>query len=426
MWSALENLALRESLPKSLEPGDTIHDILVSGQLNRGQHNLHHLGQRRSSPYLLKQFFSLNTNAFLRWQNESRFAALPQTSVCTWPVEEWRGGTIAPFAEGGPLEIWLDQDEIPMDDRITTAHNLAAIIAYLHGAGIAHRNLTPSTIHIDNKGIVITDFGSAHFDLWDDFWADSLLPSCDSTCASPQLLQGIPHGFAEDTYAFGAILHLLLSGATPFNAIKRLLRPMLPGYIPPDALPDNPSIPLILRQLVTACLAPNHVDRPTMQEAAATLSSFSNAAVQPLPDIRSAVTNESLADRNRVMGFITDHSGSLGLFDEVLEMAKETPSIFLFVGLIPGNLPSGHAERYRGKLFKKMAQGLFRCRQANLTWSLRMMESFAPEKTGLELARQYRPDTALLVAPLKENTFFHSTDFLKSLAGLGIKTASVR
>ncbi len=77
MWSALENMAFRESLPIPLETGRSIHDILVRSQLSRGRYNLHFQGMRGLKPYLFKQFYCLDTNAFLRWQNEARFIGLP-------------------------------------------------------------------------------------------------------------------------------------------------------------------------------------------------------------------------------------------------------------------------------------------------------------------------------------------------------------
>lgn len=426
MWSALENMALRESLPKSLQAGDTVHDILVANQINRGRHNLHHLGRRRSRPFILKQFFSLNIDAFLRWQNEARFTALPQTEVCTWPVEEWRGGTIAPFAGGRPLEFWLDQDEVAMDDRLSVAYGLALAVASLHKAGITHRNLTPSTIHINESGVLITDFGTAQYDQWDDFWTDSILTPEDIGCASPEFLCGEIHRCAEDVHAFGVLLHLILSGSTPFGTIRKLFRPLLPGHVPPSALPTETGIPGQLRALTEACLSPTSTDRPTMDEAILALAPFSTTPLQLLPEILPPIDEATPTERNRVMCFITDHSGSLAVFDEALRIAKDAPSIFLFVGLIPGNLPSGHAERYRGKLFRKMGQGLMRCREANLSWSLRMMESMVPEKTGLELARQYRPDTAFLVGSRKEKNSFQRKEFIENLAALGIKAASIR
>lgn len=398
MWSALENIALRESLPKPLQPGQSVHDILVAGQLDRGRHNLHHLGRRRSQPYLLKQFYSINTDAFLRWQNEARFISLPQTSGYTWPCEEWRGGLIAPFPDGTPLDAWLGEDEYRLQDRLEIGAMLSLQVARLHASGIAHRGLSPSCIRIGDQGVSITDFGYARCDEWDDFWADSIMAPGDATCASPESLNGEDSAYNEDVHAFGAILHLLLSGKTPFGTIKMMLRPVMPKLVTPDALPETQSIPDTVRELVSACLSPTPSDRPFMDEAVSILAHACGQGRPPIEKIDIPPLDDSAADKNKVMVFVKDDNRAVSLFDATLRQAEDNPSVFLFVGLVPNNLPSGHAERFRGNMFKKLGQGLIRCRAAGVPWSLRVLENTDPERTAVELVRQYQPDQVYIGA----------------------------
>lgn len=425
MWSALENIALRESLPSPLKTGKSIHDILVAGQLDRGRYNLHHVGLRRSKQYLLKQFYSINTNAFLRWQNEARFIALPQTPGYTWPCEEWRGGLIMPFADGIPIDIWLGEDEHRLKDRLKVAARLAHQVSRLHASGIAHRDLSPSCIRIGAHGLSITDFGSARCEEWDDLWSDSFMEPGDKSCASPDFLKGKDCGYNEDVYAFGAILHLLLSGKTAFGSFKMLLRPTFPDYIAPSPLPKNHTIPNEVRMLVSACLAPMASDRPFMEEASAILDQFGEPQRPDIEKLSIPTDDATIDNKEKIIVFIKDDIRAVTLFDAALHYSTHTPSVFLFVGLIPNNLPSGHAERFKGNLFKKLGQGLMRCRAANLPWSLRVLENTDPGRTAVELIRLYQPDQVFVGESEKNKTPSFRRSFQTELAAEGTYIKSI-
>lgn len=124
------------------------------------------------------------------------------------------------------------------------------------------------------------------------------------------------------------------------------------------------------------------------------------------------------------MVFIGNDVHAPSLFDEALRTGQSTPSLFLFVGLIPANLPSGHAERFKAKLFAKLGPGLMRCREAGLSWSLRVLENTVPEKAALSFARHYQPDRIYIGGKPpngRRGTRFHTT---LTQAGIDILTIS--
>ncbi len=396
MWSALENAALRESLPTPLSASSSVHDILIAGQIRQTRHHLHYLGRRRSLPYLLRQYYSIAPDAFLRWQNEARFISLPPTTGYNWPTEEWRGGLIMPFQQGTLLDTWLNNTDHPLQQRLEVATRLADRIAVLHASGIAHRGLSPSNIHIAEHDVTIMNFGYSYCDQWDDFWSDSIMQSDDHTCSSPEFLMGENCLYAEDTHAFGVLIYLILSGNSPFSAIEHFLRPLFPSLIQPASLSNSIDAPPAVRELISACLAPSHADRPLMTEAASILS---QASENPLPEEEKIVipTQEQPSHpRKKVMVFIKADNRAIPLFDTVLQSASTEPAMFLFVGLLPGNLPSGHAERFRGNLFRKMGQGLLRCREKNVLWSLRVLEKSDHEAGAVDLINRYHPDAVFM------------------------------
>jgi len=395
MWSALENMAFRESLPIPLETGRSIHDILVRSQLSRGRYNLHFQGMRGLKPYLFKQFYCLDTNAFLRWQNEARFIGLPQHSGYIWPCEEWRGGLISPFQEGLQLGQWLEAKQPSLQVRLEKAEQLAQRITCLHRSGIQHRNLSPTNIWVADETLQISDFGTAACHGWDDFWTDSVLPVADDTLyASPESLQGKTCDQSHDMYAFGSLLYLLLTNKSPFGSVKQLLRQVMPGSVTPAPPPSTNGVSARIHDLATACMAADPTDRPTAAEAAQELNCYENSA-HPQERIQFS-PNPVGSNRRKIMVFIKDDERAVSLFDAAIRQAEQKPSLFLFVGLIPGNLPSGHTERFIGRLYRKLSQGLMRCRQHGLSWSLRVFENTVPERTARILFEQYRPDQAYL------------------------------
>jgi hypothetical protein len=355
---------------------------------------LQYLGQRRFISYLLKQFYCLDTNAFLRWQNEARCIDLPPTQGYIWPCEEWRGGLIAPWPDGVPLHTWLQCESRSLPDRIAMGLGLARRLAHLHEVGILHRNLSPSCVWISQKNLQLSDFGAACCRRWDDFWSDTHVPCGSPAFASPEALRGEPLGPEHDIYALGALLYVLLTGRPPFQGIRLLVRKVMPLFVLPEEKPFAEEVPPALYKVSLACLDRDPSCRPTAREVVSVLNEFGTwngqdqQLVLPPPRIKG--------HGQRIMVFIKGDERTTSLFDAAIEQALTEPSLFLFVGLIPGNLPSGHLERFKGRLYRKLAQGLMRCRKHHLVWGLRLLETLVPEYTALELIRQYRPSQILL------------------------------
>lgn len=396
MWSALENAALRESLPAPLAPGDLVHDILVSRQLEQTPYDLHYLGYRQSKQYLLKQFYSLDTNAFLRWQNEARFLDMPPTPGFIWPVEEWRGGLIFQFVGGITLRQWLRQNTRSKASRLCLAARIAQRIQVLHESGIAHRWISPDSIVIVDDDVLLTNFGNAKYDCWDDFWTDSPKMTGDKTCSSPEMLNGRECGFSEDIYGLGALLHIILAGKPPFDKTKQFLRKFIPNTVTPDTIPSLSYAPAPIRELAQACMDDDPGERPTIGEASEILTGYCENAGLHVEQIAVAIIAPQNTQPEKVMVFIKDDPKAITLFDQVIRQAEIRPSLFLIIGLIPNNLPSGHMERFKGSLFRKIALGLSRCREAGLPWSLRILEGTIPEVAARTLIDEYRPDRVLL------------------------------
>lgn len=454
MWGALENMAVRHSLPAALRPGDTVKSILVSGQLAGGRHMLRFLGYRRSVSYLLRQFYSVNTRAFMRWQNEARYRAPGPDADLLWPQEEWNGGLIYPLPQGAALPHWLSSGPGAVP-RLRAGLRLARVLSRLHAAGFAHRGLCPGCIFVSESRTMLGGFGLAARSGLDDLWSDTVRGCCSPAHDAPEVFTGQESGAAQDVFSFGALLRQLTVGTPPFGPLGRGVRWLAPSLARPAPFPVDSPYPDRVGLLVDACLAPVPDHRPTMAEVLQVLedcvdtpeSSRSGASCPSTPSTAapasssdpfsgpsperasgssSAGPGTSAASQAvsiggdgrqdcggeaaesahgadpdgrspaRIMVFVKGDELTAMLMDTVLHMAEREPCAFLFVGLVPLNLPSGHEQLFKGRLFRRLGEGLRRCRRAGVLWSLRVFENVDAERAGCELVELYRPDMVLL------------------------------
>ena len=132
---------------------------------------------------------------------------------------------------------------------------VAQALAYAHGRGVVHRDLTPSNILIERGSgrVVTTDFGLARIARSTGSLTATGVLLGTPEYWSPELALGRENGAAADLYALGCILFLLLSGRLPFEGEDRLavglrrahddapsLQSFLPdGHAPVAALVDS-------------------------------------------------------------------------------------------------------------------------------------------------------------------------------------------
>ena len=101
---------------------------------------------------------------------------------------------------------------------------VAQSLAYAHGRGVTHRDLTPSNILIERGSgrVVTTDFGLARIARTSGSLTTAGVLLGTPEYWSPELALGREHGAPADIYALGCILFLLLSGRLPFEGEDRL------------------------------------------------------------------------------------------------------------------------------------------------------------------------------------------------------------
>ncbi|HMO10565.1 MAG TPA: protein kinase, partial [Actinotalea sp.] len=156
-------------------------------------------------------------------------------------------------------------------------------LAYAHARGVLHLDLSATNVMVpvpdgrhDLAGAVLLDLGGA------TWLPEGGLVQVSPHFASPEIATGQDAGPRADVYSVGCLLHLLLTGRTPFRgAAQEVLEQQV------HRLPEPPSalridLPADVDQLVLATLAKDPADRPSVASLLARVGAL--AANDPGPD----------------------------------------------------------------------------------------------------------------------------------------------
>ena len=188
---------------------------------------------------------------------------------------------------GAPLAAGLDAGRrLSAADALRAARALAAGLAHLHGLGIVHRGLRPSSVLVDDVGtLAIADAGlaaPAHASLEHASLAHASLehggaPAGTLAYLAPEVARGEEPGPAADVYALGVMLYELAAGRLPYRAddLSGWLRAIASAPVAPLS---DPAVPPALAALIDRALSRPPGARPT----AAALSEALDAL--PLPE----------------------------------------------------------------------------------------------------------------------------------------------
>ena len=126
---------------------------------------------------------------------------------------------VMPFVEGETLREKLDREhQLPVDDAVQIAKNVAEALAYAHSQGVIHRDIKPANVLLQAGKPVISDFGIAL----------AVGAAGGGRLTETGLSLGTPHymspeqatgdqnvGPSTDIYALGAVLYEMLVGEPP-------------------------------------------------------------------------------------------------------------------------------------------------------------------------------------------------------------------
>jgi serine/threonine protein kinase len=190
-------------------------------------------------------------------------------------IHEGRPYLVLDHVSGRNLEQAFNGNQPSAREAARLIAESARVVAYAHGRGVVHGDITPRNILIDIHGRPrLIDFGLANFA---NAWGASSGPRGGTPeFLPPEILAGgdqpassLPAG---DIFGLGATLYWLLTGQAPFgastaaDAIERARR----GDIDLDAL-DRAGVPRRIARACRQALAKEPGDRPAAENLAAAL-----------------------------------------------------------------------------------------------------------------------------------------------------------
>jgi eukaryotic-like serine/threonine-protein kinase len=128
---------------------------------------------------------------------------------------------VMPFVEGESLRARLDREkQLPVDDALDIARQVASGLAYAHDHGVVHRDIKPENLLLAGGEALILDFGIARAvtAAGGQRLTETGLTVGTPAYMSPEQASGEAKGDARsDVYALGCVLYEMLAGEPPFT-----------------------------------------------------------------------------------------------------------------------------------------------------------------------------------------------------------------
>jgi len=196
---------------------------------------------------------------------------------------------VMPFVEGESLRQRLTRDgQLPLDDAIRIAREVAGALSYAHARGIVHRDMKPENILLESGHAVVTDFGIAR--AVREAGTESLTGAGISlgtpAYMSPEQAAGERDVDGRtDLYSLGCVLYEMLGGQPPFTgpSMPSIIRQHLVAEPRPIAT-LRPTVPAPVWAALERALAKNPADRfGLVSQFADALRPADPAAVSTMP-----------------------------------------------------------------------------------------------------------------------------------------------
>ena len=189
---------------------------------------------------------------------------------------------VMPYVEGETLRARLTRErQLPVDDAVRLAREVASALSYAHGRGVIHRDVKPENVLLQDGHALVADFGIA---LAVQQAGGARMTQTGLSLGTPQYMppeQATGEKAMDaraDVYALGAVLYEMLAGEPPFTgpSAQAIVAKMLTEEAAPLTLRRR-SVPAHVDAAVRTALEKLPADR--FESAAA----FASALATPSP-----------------------------------------------------------------------------------------------------------------------------------------------
>jgi eukaryotic-like serine/threonine-protein kinase len=214
-----------------------------------------------------------------RFDREARaISQLDHPNICALFDRGEQDGTsylVMQFLEGETLADRIARGAVPLDQALPIAVQIADALATAHRAAIVHRDLKPGNVMLTRTGAKLLDFGLAKSGASIVAGSGvSMLPTTPAALTmqgqilgtfqymAPEQLEGDEADARTDIFAFGALLHEMVTGRKAFEGKSHAsLVAAILERTPPSVSSLQPVAPPALDRVVSKCLAKDPDDR---------------------------------------------------------------------------------------------------------------------------------------------------------------------
>jgi Tol biopolymer transport system component len=278
----------------NLSPGTRLGSYEITGPLGEGGMGVVYRAtdsklKREVAIKVLPETFAADADRLARFEREAQvLAQLQHPNIASiFGLEESSGvrALVMELVPGEDLAERLKRGPLQLDEALAVARQVAEALEEAHEKGIVHRDLKPANVKLTPDGRVkVLDFGLAKAmdppagggSATDLARSPTLMNSPTMTAAqgtqlgvilgtaaymSPEQARGGVVDKRADIWAFGVVLHEMLTGRSLFAAdtVSDTLAGVLRGEIELAKLPAG--TPLALRLLLRRCLERNPKNR---------------------------------------------------------------------------------------------------------------------------------------------------------------------
>jgi len=227
-----------------------------------------------------------------RFEREARVvASLNHPNICTL-FDVGPNYLVMELIDGPTLAGRIREGPIPLDEALSLARQIADALEAAHEKGVVHRDLKPGNVKITTGGVVkVLDFGLAKVA------GNAAAPSGNSptltmgatqagmimgtaSYMSPEQAKGKPVDKRADIWAFGVVLHEMLTGRKLFE--RESLSETLAGVLKEP--PDLTLVPAQVRPLLQRCLEKDPKKR--LRDIGDAMA-FLESTPEPIPSVAS-------------------------------------------------------------------------------------------------------------------------------------------
>ncbi len=214
---------------------------------------------------------------------------------------------VMPLAEGESLRDRLRREEqLPIDDALQIAAEVADALSYAHRRGIVHRDIKPGNILLESGHAVVADFGIARAidAAGGDRLTETGLAIGTPAYMSPEQVAGSQDlDGRSDLYSLGCVLYEMLAGEPPFTGPTAAIVAQQQMTAEPRSIAQlRPAVPADVAAAVDRALAKLPADRwQDAEELRTRLGTFGthSGAVAPAVTQRLAAAPAARSPRRR-------------------------------------------------------------------------------------------------------------------------------